>query len=173
MQSLLLAETAIRRIYITGLNSDFGKYAFQKFVPGSPLEQEFKLANALCELAQQPMQVINLVGSPFMDDLSAAVCSKAVITPWGAALSKYCWALRMPVVFFSNNDLMSGVSRERDIYHHPRYIEEPSFAALVTDVPVVDEPGTMSWLPNARANFSVDPDLLARSVVDLLLAIPE
>ncbi|MFN9610554.1 MAG: hypothetical protein ACK546_00115 [bacterium] len=173
LQSLLLAETSIRRIYITGLNSDFGKYAFQKFVPGSPLEQEFGLAQALCELAQQPMQVINLVGSPFMDDLAAAVCSKAVITPWGAALSKYCWALRMPVIFFSNNDLMSGVSRERDIYHQPRYIEEPSFAALVTDVPVVDEPGTMSWLPNSRSNFSIDPDLLARSVVDLLRAIPE
>lgn len=173
LQSILLEQTAIRKIYITGINSDFGKYAFERFVVGSPLEQELRIANALCGLAHAPMQVINLVGAPLIDDLTAAVCSRAVIGPWGGALAKYCWALRMPVIFFSNSEMISDESNERGIYHSPSFVEDPSHASWVSDVPIIDEPSSLSWLPNARANFSMDSDQLAASVVKHMLAISE
>jgi len=166
LQTQLLESSTIRTIYITGFNADFGKYAFQEFIPGSsPSDQERNLAQSLCSLAQEPMRVISLVGAPLMDDLAAAACCRAVISPWGASLSKYCWALRLPVIFFSNSEMTSGKSGERDIYHRSDYIEDPSCGVCISDVPIVDEGEGMGWLPNARSNFTIDSVFLARSVV--------
>jgi hypothetical protein len=168
---LLAERTSIMRIYLTGFNSDFGGSAFAEFCAQNPNLDELELSERLSATLSEKIEIINLVGAPVLDDLVAASTSRAVVSPWGASLAKYSWLLRVPVISFTNNDIFSNTTGERDLYSNPAYAQEPGSVHWVKDVPIQDEADSgIHWLWG-RSNYTIDPLLLAEKVTNILQSL--
>jgi len=168
---LLAERTSINKIYITGFNSDFGGSAFAEFCAQNPNLDELELSERLSATLSEKIEIVNLVGAPVLDDLIAASTSRAVVSPWGASLAKYSWLLRVPVISFTNNDIFSNKTGERDLYSNPAYAQEAGSVHWVEDVPIQDEEDSgLHWLWG-RANYTIDPLLLAEKVTNILLTL--
>ncbi len=138
----------------------------------APLEAERDLVERLrAHAAGRRVGIVSTVGLPVEASMGWCYQAALCVSPWGAGLAKYRWLANLPsVILTSRHNLLHRA--DLDIYHAPRWMEDPSPLLLPDPDRVVDRPDRHGLAPNrephGRECFEVDPAHVWR-LVDTLL----
>ena len=139
----------------------------------SPLEAELELVERLrAQVAGRRVTVESAVGLPIETSMAWCYDAALCVSPWGAGLAKYRWLANLPGVILTSRYNLEH-RPDLDIYHSPRWMEQPS-PVLFPDPEMVTDRTDRHGLaparePNGRECFEVDlPHVM--TLVDRMLA---